>query len=166
MALSKIRNARVPLSPLSPALAAPGPTQSPQLELLTSLKRELQSKLHRSRSTHLVQGTQSAQATGQRSGGLAKLTTGREGRRRRVQRTVRGVNCAEAGMIEEVECFNPELQPKPFAYRNLASNREIHLPGTKATHKVPRRVPSATSRCTRKRIAPRRQCKCVGINRS
>ena len=104
---------------------------SPRLTIVTLpqfLENELQGKLHRARPTRLIQRTQSAQATGQRSCGLAKRAGGRKAGGVLVEGTVvRCVDSAEIRMVEDVEELSADLQPHDFSKMKVLGQREIEV---------------------------------------
>ncbi len=96
-----------------------------QLLTVNRLKHDLECELHRARPAHLVQGAQNTQRI-------------RKSCRRLPERRLSKVAVykAKIWMIEDIESFRAKLQAEMLMNRELAANRQIHLPSSKTSGKV------------------------------
>ena len=90
------------------------------------LEDELESKLHGTRATHLIERTQDAQRTRQCSRGLPKSTLAEL-----------RVDGSEIRVIEDVESFGAELQFQPLMDRKIPTDSQVHLQSPKKPCEVP-----------------------------
>src|SRR5258708_8516929 len=98
-------------------------------------KEQLESKLQRPGTTHLVKRIQ---------GPEAGVQGGRSLSERRLPQV--RIHESEVGVIENVERLSSELQLEAIMDWEVASNGKIHLPSPKSSHEISGRVASLTIR--------------------
>ena len=89
------------------------------------LKLESQCKLHRSRTTHLIECATRRETLIERLSGLAERRGGQL-----------GINVSKVGMVQYVECFGSELQTEIVVNLKLSSDRRVQLGRIKSANKI------------------------------